>query len=490
MRLTLSVLASLCIGSTLAAQSGSAPTTLTLEEARALALRNNPSLLQATAARRSAASSLRAARGALLPSLSAGVTSQYTQGGQQFFQGASLGAASDIVQSQYGFNLSYEINRARLMGPRVQRANAMAIEADIAGTQEQLRGSVAQLYFNVLEAEARVVLQDTLVAAAQFELDLAKALEKAGVKTGMDVQRAEVALATAKVAQLQARHQVDINKVRLFEAIGVPQPSDVKLTTQYPVTKAPFSLDSLLSLAQHQNPELNALRAREDVSKLDVRRAKAEYTPSLSFSTGLGGYWAQYTNPDFLVRQGAAGFAAQRQQCIRTEEVRATIGLENNLAACQALVFTDAMAEAMRRENNKFPFGFTSSPHSLTMSINMPLFDGWSRRERVQQAQVTQANSEYLRRTRELRLTADVTAAYLTLTNAEQTIALQEQTVAKAREELKFAQDRYAAGQVSYLDVSQALAAFERAESDRINAIYEYHKAFAVLESAVGRPLR
>ena len=33
-------------------------------------------------------------------------------------------------------------------------------------------------------------------------------------------------------------------------------------------------------------------------------------------------------------------------------------------------------------------------------------------------------------------------------------------------------------------------AAYERAESDRINAIYDYHKAFAALESAVGRPLR
>ena len=28
------------------------------------------------------------------------------------------------------------------------------------------------------------------------------------------------------------------------------------------------------------------------------------------------------------------------------------------------------------------------------------------------------------------------------------------------------------------------------AESDRINAIYDYHKAFAALESAVGHPLR
>jgi outer membrane protein TolC len=40
------------------------------------------------------------------------------------------------------------------------------------------------------------------------------------------------------------------------------------------------------------------------------------------------------------------------------------------------------------------------------------------------------------------------------------------------------------------LDLSDARASYARAESDRINASYEYHKAFAALESAVGRPLR
>ena len=61
---------------------------------------------------------------------------------------------------------------------------------------------------------------------------------------------------------------------------------------------------------------------------------------------------------------------------------------------------------------------------------------------------------------------------------------------AKARLELNFTQDRYRSGAVNLVDVTDARAAFERAESDRINAVFDYHKAFAALESAVGRPLR
>ena len=74
--------------------------------------------------------------------------------------------------------------------------------------------------------------------------------------------------------------------------------------------------------------------------------------------------------------------------------------------------------------------------------------------------------------------------------SAAKTAALQAQNSAKARLELKFTQDRYRSGAVNLVDVTDARAAYERAESDRINAIFDYHKAFAALESAVGRPLR
>ena len=52
------------------------------------------------------------------------------------------------------------------------------------------------------------------------------------------------------------------------------------------------------------------------------------------------------------------------------------------------------------------------------------------------------------------------------------------------------AQERFRVGANTFVDVVQARADFQRAESDRINAIYEFHRAYATLESAVGRPLR
>jgi len=170
--------------------------------------------------------------------------------------------------------------------------------------------------------------------------------------------------------------------------------------------------------------------------------------------------------------------------------VRAVLKLPNELAACNSFVLTDAQAAELRRQNSQFPFRFQNSPRSLSAMLSLPLFDGFAREQRVQEAQASSADARYNVRARELAIIADVTAAYLTLKTAQQTSALQEQNSAKAKLELKFTQDRYSGGQATFVDLVESRAAYERAESDRINAIYDYHKAFAALESAVGRPLR
>jgi outer membrane protein len=190
------------------------------------------------------------------------------------------------------------------------------------------------------------------------------------------------------------------------------------------------------------------------------------------------------------VQQASASIAESRDACIRQEEVRAALNLPNDLAQCQGLVLTDQQAAKLRSDNRQFPFNFQNSPKSISATISLPLFDGFAREQRVQEAQAASDDARFSVRARELALTADVTAAYLTLTTAAKTAALQAQNAAKARLELKFTQDRYRSGAVNLVDVTDARAAFERAESDRINAVFDYHKAFAALESAVGRPLR
>jgi outer membrane protein len=473
-----------------AASDSTAPTTLTIEQAIELARRNNPELQQTLNNRVGAQAAVRSAYGALLPTADAALSIQRQQGGQQIFSGTSLGASSDVRQSSYDIGLNYRLNSATLITPSLQRANRDAVEADITGASETLRSNVSQQYLTALQTEANADLQDSLVVASQQELVLAQAREIVGSGTQLDVQRADVALGLQKVQALKARNQVEIEKLRLFQLMGTPQPANVKLVSQFTVTPLPMNLDQLIASAHNQNPGVLALRSREHVADLNVKREKGEYSPTLSLSTGFGGYTYGYTNSNFPVQQAAAQLDAERASCVRTEEVRAALNLSNQLAECNAMAFTTADAAAIRASNSKFPFNFTKSPRSVTATLSLPLFDGFSREQRLQEAMANRSDARYSVRAKELALTADVTAAYLTLTTAEKTVTLQEQNAAKAKQELKLVQDRYRIGATTFVDLTEARATYERAESDRITAVYDYHKAFAALESAVGHPLR
>ncbi|MFL5593971.1 MAG: TolC family protein [Gemmatimonadaceae bacterium] len=473
-----------------AAQDSVAPATLTIDQATSLARRNNPELQQIQNNRIGARAAVRSAYGALLPSADASLSFERQQGGQQIFSGTSLGASSDVNQSNYQIGLSYRLNSATLITPSLQRASRDAVEADITGATETLRGNVSQQYLSALQAEASADLQDSLVVASQQQLILAQAREIVGSGTQLDVQRAEVALGLQRVQALKARNQVEIEKLRLFQLMGTPQPANVKLVSQFTVTPLNLSLQQLIESAHGQNPGVLALRSRQHVADLNVRREKGEYSPTLSLSTGIGGYTYGFANSNFPVQQAAAQLDASRASCIRTEEVRAALSLSNQLAECNAMAFTSAEAQAIRQSNSRFPFNFTKSPRSVSATLSLPLFDGFAREQRLQEAMANRSDARYSVRARELALTADVTAAYLTLVTAEKTVALQEQNAAKAKQELKLVQDRYRIGATTFVDLTEARATYERAESDRITAVYDYHKAFAALESAVGHPLR
>src|SRR5438105_2859763 len=473
-----------------AARDTTAQASLPIQQAIELARRNNPELQQILNNALGAQAAARSAYGALLPSADAAWSVQRQQGGQQIFGGTRLGASSDVRQSSYDIGSNYRLNSATLITPSLQRANRDAVEADITGASEILRSNVSQQYLTALRAEANADLQDSLVVVSQQELVLAQAREIVGSGTQLDVQRAEVALGQQRVQALQARNQIEIEKLRLFQLMGTPQPANVKLVSQFPVTPLTLNLQELIASAHNQNPSVLALRSRQHVSDLNVRREKGEYSPTLSVSTGIGGYTYGYTNSSFPVQQAAAQADAARASCIRAEEVRAALNLSNQLAECNAIAFTTADATAIREGNSRFPFNFTKAPRSITATLSLPLFDGFSREQRLQEAMANRSDARYAVRAKELALTADVTAAYLTLTTAEKTVALQEQNAAKAKQELKLVQDRYKIGATTFVDLTESRATYERAESDRITAIYDYHKAFAALESAVGHPLR
>lgn len=463
---------------------------LTLDDAISLARQNNPLLQQTKNLVRDADATIRTTYGALLPSLGASIGGGFTQGGTQIFQGVQIGGANpNSYNGSYRLGLNYNISPAAAFAPRAARANRAASEANVASSTEQLRANVETQYIQALEQQATAALNDTLVQTAQGQLDLANAKMEVGAGTILDVQTAQVALGQAQVAALQAHNQARIERVRLFQLMGVPNDTSVQLTTTFAVaSQPPGSLESLITLARRVNPDLAARRSTEFADQMQVHSAQSQYLPSLSVGTGIGGTsFSLAQGSDVRLAAAQNGALQQMAGCLSRDSLRTGAGLEP-IGGCPTGQLSAAQIAAIQNGNS--PFQFQRTPFSISASLSVPIFNNFQREANIEQARVTHDNATYDVKARELQLTADITTAYLNLVTAEKTIELRETTAKQAAQALVSAEQSYRVGAKTFLDVTTARGQFEQAAVGRVTAIYDYHKAFAALEQAVGRPLR
>jgi outer membrane protein len=422
-------------------------TTLSLAEALEIAAKNNPAYQQALLGRNRAQAGVRSAYGALLPNADGSFSLGYREGRPQNFGGVSFGATSDILSSSW--NLSANSRLSWNTFNQIARANASldAADADVRAARFLLSATVTQQFLLALQTQARADFQDTLVVQQRLQLELAQARAGVGSATTLDVKRAEVGLGQQEVAALRARNTAEVTKLQLFQQLGVPMGEGVSLNADLPMTAPSFTAADLLQTARSVNPNLKAAEARQGAAAAGVRAARGEYTPTLSFNASVSAFTQRVDLPPTATPEQIA-------------------------------------------ENERYPFDFTRNPYNLSASISLPLFDGLGRETRLQEANALREDARYSVRRQELQLTADVTSAHVSLIAAFRAVELQQRTAATAREALQLAEERYRVGASTFVDLTTARAEFERAETDRIDAVYEYHRAFAALENAVGRTLR
>ncbi|HEY4218516.1 MAG TPA: TolC family protein [Gemmatimonadaceae bacterium] len=460
-------------------------TPLSLDEAISTAQRNNPNFQQFKNTVRSADAQVKAANGQLLPQVQASFRTGYQQGGNQIIQGVQLGS-TDAYNSSYFLGLSYNILPSAAFVPRAARAQRDAAEADVTSQSESLRSGVTSAYITAVQQEALAAVSDTLVASAQGQLDLVNAKMELGAGTIVDVRAAEVTLGQAQVQALTSHNAAQVAKLQLYQLMGVPADLSRPLNTQFTITPPNMSVDSLVSLARRVNPDLAAKKSRETASELNVKVAKSSYLPSLSLSTGYGAQAFGYANSDALVQTAQANNTRSYKSCLASDSLRVGAGLSS--LPCDPGILTADEMSAIRSGNK--PFNFIKSPYSLSAGLNLPIFNGFARETNIEQSKVTRDNALYDVKARDLQITTDVTQAYLTMLADYKTIDLQTTLSAQAAANLDAQTERYKVGAATFLDVTTARATYEQQQIARVNAIYEYHRAFAALENAVGRPLR
>jgi outer membrane protein len=475
---------------------------LSLAEALQQARSNSPTYRQTLNDASPAKWGVRSAYGSLLlPSVTASSDIGYTGSGQSNFGGGFTRATSSFVTSGYSLGLEWLFNGRALTLPAQQKALQRATDEDISGAGVALTFEISTQYLNVLQATAQVDVARQQVRRNEDFLELARARHRVGQATLLDVRQAEVTKGTSEVALLRAVQAENEAKLDLLRRMGVepPMPVDrIELSDSFPVTKPTFQLDSLLALAERQNPELRSLRAREHAAGLDVRAAKTDFLPSLSLRAGWSGFTQQFTNENLLLDQSLVDARAAAADCQFNNSVRSGLSLGGEVGNCFAAnglvdgggTLLDPVAQRIRDQNSVFPFRYTGQPFSANLIVSLPIFTGFSRSLRLSEARAQQDDADEEVRARRLSVRTDVHARYLGLQTAFQAIAVQASSRAAARDQLRLAQDRYRLGAGTALELADAQNAVQGAEGDYITAVYDYHKAIAALEAAVGRSLR
>ena len=470
------------------------PAQLSLADAITLARANNPLYRQAINDRAPAAWAARSAWSTMLvPSVSASGGIGYAGPGQQTFLTSNFSQSVSTLSSSYGFGLDWSLSGQTLTQPGLRKAQLSAADADVAGAETNLVTTVTQQYLTVLQARDNgEVARQQLQHDEEFQ-KLAQARYDVGRASLIDVRQAQVARGQAQVVLLRARTAVQVEKLRLFQQMGVTAPLDlaaVQLTDTFNVQTPTWQLSDLLTMAEQQNPALKALREREHAAAWGVRAATSSYGPSLSVSAGWSGFTQKLSDINPTIASARAGAAADSATCAYANSAWLNGGSGQPPLDCTLYSFSPAAEQAIRDRNAAYPFHFTPEPFQARLTVRIPLWGNFQQPLAVSQAKAQQQDLQESVRARGLQLQTEVIGAFLTLQTTYQAIAIQDTNRTAAREQLQLATERYRVGSGTFFELLDAQVAALRAETDYVNAVYDYHKALAALEAAVGRPLR
>ncbi len=444
---------------------------LSLAEALQTAQKDQPTVHQAHANTEAANARVGEARAPLLPQISG--TATYTRAtnntyfssipcSQTVIGGSGTGTGGGIattMQTQPGWSscdrLALSVTASQTLwdasGQLARwRQNAVFAES-VAETERATRLGVAlnvrTYYFAARANKALVqVARDTL-ANQQRHLDQVIGFVKVGMQPEIALAQQRTAVANAQVQLINAENNYLVAKAQLNQAIGVERDTDYDVEDEStpPISGEDSDIDPLLVEALKSRPDYIGLEKQVDAQRLAVWAAKTAYGPNLTASTTFSD-------------QGA-------------------------LAGTQQAIF-DGMGNVV---------GVSSYPHALAwnwsfnLTLNWQLFQGgltwYTVKEQKANLDAIMAQRDLLRQ--QVRL--GVEQARLAVRAAKAALGAAIEAEVNAREQLRLAEGRYAAGVGSIIELGDAQVAATTAAAQRVQADYNVSTARAQLLNALGR---
>jgi outer membrane protein len=288
-------------------RSGTGGRPLTIQEAEAIGLQNNPQITVGKLHALQAQQFVREVRSALMPQASLNITSVgadeggrlaagYLTNGRMFSRVAGGAAVSQLITD---FGRTWNLVSSSQYQAKAADENAVA-------TKQQIILAVDQAFYNTLETKALLAVALDTVKARQLLVDQVQALTDAKLKSDLDLSFAKVDLARAQLLQLDAQNNYDASVSSLSAVLGYPDRQDfVPVEPSVPVTPPVPDAAPLIQQALDLRPEVRGLRDELTAAEKFSRSEHDLWWPTVS-ALGVVGQ-APVRNENIPSWYGAAG---------------------------------------------------------------------------------------------------------------------------------------------------------------------------------------
>jgi outer membrane protein len=400
------------------------PTILSVKDAQALALKNNPQISVARLTALASQQVTREVRSSLWPTARIDLTAVDTPNPGNRITAGALNNPSVYQRAAAGATVSQLITDFGRTTNLVASANlaAKAENQNALATKEQILLAVDQAFYSSLQAQAVLTVAQQTVKDRQTVADQVGALYRSKLKSELDSSFANVNLAQAKLLLLDAENNVNAAQASLSAVLGFRSLQNFQLAEDTaPVTAPSDNVDDLITSAFSIRPEILALEFQSESAQKFQKAERDLLLPDIRALGAVGD--TPVRNPIVSSWYGAVG-----------------------------------------------------------VNVGIPVFNGFLYSARAKEAALrSQASQERLRDIRD-RIARDVRTSWLNAKTAYDRLAVTQQLLEQANLALNLAQARYKLGLGSIVELSQAQLQQTQAQIGNVSAGYDYRLALAVLQ--------
>jgi outer membrane protein len=313
----------------------SAGSTISLDDAIGIALKQNISVKQAENSVDLSDANVRAQKLTLLPDLRFSVSGADNVGRNfSTSDGAIVDAQTQSLSSGISSSLTLFDGGKTRASIRSAQSTADASTSDLSRAKQTAVFTVASEYVALTNQQEQLRVQQENLTAQQAQQDLIQKLVNAGTRPISDLYQQQATVASARLAVAQASRAVELAKVDLIQALQLNPASTYNFLAPLVSdadTSRSYNLDQLMTRAYANRADLTAERSRLDAASQDVKAAAATKLPTISVT---GGYSSAFSSA--VAARSASAFQSRCLIAVRRARPSSAPSLPLRMRSCRS----------------------------------------------------------------------------------------------------------------------------------------------------------